>query len=203
MHENGHNNEIKSSAADEPFITIVSGLPRSGTSMMMQMLDKGGMAVLTDKMRKADDSNPKGYYEFEKVKAIREDYSWLHEAAGKVVKIVSPLIPHLPDGFNYRIVFMERNLDEVLRSQRSMLERDGKNSNDIPDEKLKDAFEKQVRLSKDFLSSRNIKVIYVNHRNVLDDPQGEVQNVNAFLGGRLNELEMRRVVDPALYRERV
>jgi len=110
-------------------ITIVSGLPRSGTSMMMNMLEKGGMEALTDNIRKADEDNPKGYFEFEKVKKIKEDSSWLEKTRGKVFKMVSMLLYELPLTYKYRIIFMKRDMDEMLSSQRKMLEREGKEGN--------------------------------------------------------------------------
>jgi len=106
-------------------ITVVSGLPRSGTSMMMQMLGAGGLAVLTDGKRGADADNPRGYYEYEAVKSLGQDASWLASAGGKAVKIVSALLIHLPDGFDYRVIFMRRPIAEVLASQRAMLDRLG------------------------------------------------------------------------------
>src|SRR5215510_8114285 len=104
-------------------IIVVSGLPRSGTSLMMQMLDSGGVEVVTDNIRAADTDNPRGYHEFEKVKRIKHDASWLPGTRGKVFKMISQLLYDLPPGENYRIIFMDRDLDEVLRSQEKMLER--------------------------------------------------------------------------------
>src|SRR6185295_16167693 len=118
------------SASD--FVTVVSGLPRSGTSLMMQMLSAGGMSALTDEKRTADESNPRGYFEFEPVKRLRADQAWLGEARGRVVKIIHLLLRELPaDGrLAYRVIFMKRPLDEILASQRVMLEREGKKSAD-------------------------------------------------------------------------
>ena len=107
-------------------IIVVSGLPRSGTSLMMQMLAAGGVEVVTDHVRTADTDNPRGYYEFELVKKIKQDASWLPEARGKAVKMVSQLLYDLPAGEKYRIIFLERDLDEVLVSQEKMLERLGR-----------------------------------------------------------------------------
>src|SRR5262249_30630691 len=104
-----------------PDIIIVSGLPRSGTSLMMQMLDGGGVPVLTDNIRAADTDNPRGYYEFEPVKATKRDATWLPAARGKAVKMVSQLLYHLPPGETYRVLFLERDLEEVLASQEKML----------------------------------------------------------------------------------
>src|SRR5262249_52395120 len=125
-------------------VCIVSGLPRSGTSVMMQMLSAGGLPVLTDQIRAADDDNPRGYFEFERVKLIRQDKSWLDQASGKVVKMVHLLIPELPGDREYRIVFMRRRLEEVLASQRKMLQRSGKVGASVPDAVLGRTFEQQI-----------------------------------------------------------
>src|SRR5262245_12295550 len=106
-------------------ITIVSGLPRSGTSMMMSMLEAGGLGALTDGIRAADEDNPKGYYEFERVKKIKQDTAWLADAKGRVVKMISQLLLDLPAAYQYRIIFMRRNIDEILASQKQMMVRRG------------------------------------------------------------------------------
>jgi len=118
--------EIGADSMDRDTILIVSGLPRSGTSMMMKMLEAGGMAVLTDNIRTADQDNPRGYYEFERVKQIEHDTAWLPEAQGKAVKMIAGLLKHLPADYVYKIIFMQRDMDEVLASQRQMLVRRGK-----------------------------------------------------------------------------
>ena len=113
--------KLSKSGKDE-FITVVSGLPRSGTSMMMKMLEAGGIPPVTDELRTADEDNPKGYYEFERVKAMDQgDTSWVVGARGKVVKVISALLKHLPPGEQYRVVFVRRNMPEILASQRKML----------------------------------------------------------------------------------
>src|ERR1700730_19121643 len=122
----------------ESDVIIVSDLPRSGTSLMMQMLENGGVEVVTDNIRTADTDNPKGYYEFEKVKKIKEDASWLPATRGKAFKMVSQLLYDLPVGEKYRIIFMERDLDEVLASQEKMLERLGQRA--APREQMKRSF---------------------------------------------------------------
>src|SRR5687767_12088310 len=129
----------------ESFVTVVSGLPRSGTSLMMQMISAGGIPALTDEVRTADEDNPRGYLEFERVKRIKQDTSWLDEARGKVVKMVHLLLYDLPLDRPYRVVFMRRNLDEVLASQRKMLERQGKQGAQIPEAQLRKVFEDQVK----------------------------------------------------------
>src|SRR2546428_1479705 len=110
---------------EQQFITIVSGLPRSGTSMMMRMLDAGGLPVLVDNIRKADDDNPYGYYEFEPVKRLSSDSSWLREARGKAFKMVYALLYELPKDYDYRVIVMQRKMDEIIASQRAMLCRQG------------------------------------------------------------------------------
>jgi hypothetical protein len=119
-------------------ITIVSGLPRSGTSLMMQMLEAGGMDILTDGIRKIDKNNPWGYYEFEKVKNLGKDNSWLNLCNGKVVKIISILLYDLPTDRKYNVIFMKRNLQEVLASQRKMLDNLQLVEDNQADEKLAD-----------------------------------------------------------------
>jgi len=120
-------------------IIIVSGLPRSGTSLMMQMLENGGVAVVTDHIRTADSDNPRGYYEFEKVKKIKEDASWLPQTRGKALKMVSQLLYDLPPGERYRIIFMERDLDEMLLSQEKMLRRLSRSA--APHEQMKRSYQ--------------------------------------------------------------
>src|SRR4026209_2745330 len=94
-------------------IVVVSGLPRSGTSMMMQMLQAGGLEILTDAVRTPDGSNPKGYFEFEAVKDLDKGQApaWLAGARGKAVKIVSSLVRWLPESNDYQVIFMQRNLN--------------------------------------------------------------------------------------------
>ena len=126
------------------FVTIVSGLPRTGTSMMMRMLDAGGMEALSDNIRQADIDNPNGYYEFERVKKIKEDASWLSNTVGKVFKMVSMLLFELPPSFQYKIIFMERDLDEMMASQDRMLARLGKASSDTDPDKMKALYSKHL-----------------------------------------------------------
>ena len=127
---------------DSKPVIIVSGLPRSGTSMMMKMLEAGGQVILTDNLREADANNPKGYYEFERVKQMKDgDLAWLSDAVGKVVKIVTGLIMFLPSSYNYKIIFMRRDLNEILSSQKKMLGRLGKEDDNIPDDKMAKVYE--------------------------------------------------------------
>ncbi len=191
-------------SAESGKIVIVSGLPRSGTSMMMKMLEAGGLKIMTDNLRTADESNPKGYYEFERVKKLKEgDYDWLADAPGKVVKVISALLEYLPNRYEYKIIFMVRNMEEVLSSQRQMLTRDGKDADDKYDAKLSDLYGEHMRKTEAWLEQQaNMSTIKVNYNQTLGDPEPVVNQINAFLGGKLNIKAMLQVVDPQLYRER-
>jgi len=186
-----------------PFITIVSGLPRSGTSMMMKMLEAGGLTPLTDRLRAADDDNPNGYYEFERVKQLPQgDTLWLNEAEGRVVKIIAALLPFLPDGHNYRIIFMERNIREVLASQKKMLERRGATQS-ASDEELGHIFDKHLRQVNDWMKThRNVARLNVDYNDMLHNPAPLVERLRIFLDLELDSAKMTRVVDPSLYRQR-
>jgi hypothetical protein len=184
-------------------ITIVSGLPRSGTSMMMKMLEAGGMEVLTDEVRTADEDNPKGYFEFERVKQIEDDKDWLPEAQGKAVKMIGALLKHLPPDYAYEIVFMERRIEEVLASQRRMLIRRGEPADAISDERMAALFAKHVKQVKTWIAEQpNIKALYIHYSDILANPEEQARYLNRFLGGNLDEKAIAGVVDPSLYRQR-
>lgn len=188
-------------------ITIVAGLPRSGTSMMMQMLAAGGLTPLTDGSRLADAANPNGYFEFDRATALGTDASWLGETRGKVVKIVAQLLPKLPDIIEgkparYRIVFMDRDLGEVIRSQRTMLDRQGKTGANLDASQLADVFASQLKVLYDFLSERQIPWLLVRHADAIRDPSAVARQLNEFFAGTLDEQAMTNAVDPTLYRER-
>jgi hypothetical protein len=185
----------------DPAIIIVSGLPRSGTSLMMQMLDKGGVEVVTDQVRTPDIDNPRGYYEFEKAKKIKEDTSWLPQMRGKAFKMVSLLLYDLLPTEQYRIIFMERNLDEILDSQEKMLKRLGRKA--TPRESMKQSFSLHLqRLHAWLQQQRNVQILNVNYRDVIEQPEQQADRVNHFIGGRCNTQAMVRSVDPSLYRNR-
>lgn len=184
-------------------ITVVSGLPRSGTSMMMKMLEAGGMPILTDHIRSPDEDNPRGYFEFERVKQIDDDQAWLEDAAGKAVKMISALLKHLPPTFHYRVVFMQREMAEILTSQRQMLIRRGEPTDRIGDEKMAAVFRRHLSLTESWLNEQpNMEVLYVRYDQAVQDPAAQAHRVNLFLGGSLDVQEMMRVVDPNLYRQR-
>jgi hypothetical protein len=182
-------------------IIIVSGLPRSGTSLMMQMLDSGGIPVLTDRVRSADTDNPRGYYEFERVKKTKQDPSWLPEARGQAVKMVSQLLYDLPAGERYRVIFMERDLDEVLRSQEKMLARLGQPA--APREQMKPAYLLHLeRLLAWLRQQPHFTVLQVSYRTLVEQPRAQAERVCGFLAGRPEVEGMIRSVDPLLYRNR-
>jgi len=189
---------------DSKSVVIVSGLPRSGTSMMMKMLEASGQAILTDNLREADANNPKGYYEFERVKNMKDgDLAWMSEAIGKVVKIVTGLIMFLPSSYNYKIIFMRRDLNEILSSQKKMLGRLGKEDDNIPDDKMAKVYEEHLKEVRGWLIRQpNIETLYVNYNSMVKDPMEALNKINDFLGGGMDVSVMAAVVDKELYRER-
>ena len=189
---------------DSKTVIIVSGLPRSGTSMMMKMLEAGGQKILTDNLREADANNPKGYYEFERVKNMKDgDLAWMPEAVGKVVKIVIGLIMFLPAEYNYRVIFLRRDLNEILSSQKKMLGRLGKEDDNIPDDKMAKVYEEHLKEVRGWLVRQpNIEVLYVNYNTMVRDATETLNKVNEFLGGGMDVPVMAAVVDKELYRER-
>jgi len=186
----------------QPFVTVVSGLPRSGTSMMMQMLAAGGLPVMADEIRQADENNPRGYFELEKVKTLGADNGWVEEARGKVIKVVAPLVPHLPQACAYRMVFMHRDLDEVVASQSSMLRRLEREGGRLTESRLKEALARQVQRVKGLLAAHEVPVLTVDYAEALERPAEVASRVAEFLGVELDQAAMRRAIDPALHRER-
>jgi hypothetical protein len=170
--------------------------------MMMNILTAGGIHALTDGERSPDESNPKGYFELEKVKHLGKDRSFMPDAVGKVVKVVSPLLKHLPLEYSYRVVFMERNVQEMLASQRQMMIRRGELAPD-DDEKMAAIYARHLQDVKSWLSLQpNIDVIYVNYNEVLKSPEPYIENINRFLGNELDSSAMLAAVDRSLYRQR-
>jgi hypothetical protein len=184
-------------------IVVVSGLPRSGTSMAMKMLEAGGLCVMTDGRRTADEDNPKGYYEDERVKDLHQvgDKTWLRESRGKVIKIISFLLKSLPDDNNYRVLFMHRNLPEIVASQNKMLARRGER-NDTPDERAVALLEEQVRDARFFLRRPQFEVLELTYRETLDQPRPSALRMAQFVGAVLDVDKMTQVVDVQLYRNR-
>jgi predicted AlkP superfamily phosphohydrolase/phosphomutase/tetratricopeptide (TPR) repeat protein len=184
-----------------PYVTVVSGLPRSGTSMMLQMLVAGGLSAMTDGKREADDSNPRGYFELEKVKRLQTDNAWLDEARGKVIKVVAPLLPLLPQDCQYRVLLMERDLDEVVSSQGRMLDRLGREGGNLDDDQLRRALTRHLEYSRQALAAHRIPVLTIRYADGLQEPAATARRVAAFLRRDLDEAAMAQAVAPALYRE--
>ena len=186
-------------------IIVVSGLPRSGTSMMMAMLEAGGVEILTDLVREADEDNPRGYFEFEPVKQLAKDRSkaWLEDAPGKAVKIISELLKELPSGVSFRLIFMNRKLEELIASQNKMLVRRGEPPAAGDDEKMLLLFERHLEKVKQWIDRQShFEVLLVDYKKVLEDPDGQAEQIRAFLQRDLDVTKMAHVVDRQLYRNR-
>ena len=186
-------------------IVVVSGLPRSGTSMMMRMLEAGVLAILSDAERTADIDNPKGYFELERIKSLEKepDKSYLREGRGKAIKAISFLIKDLPDDNDYRVIFMRRDLDEVLVSQEKMIARLDQGDTTAENEAMKEAYRNDIVRTRLHCRKRtNFELIEVHYKEAIEDPAAACRTVNVFLGGILDEAAMRDAIDAALYRNR-
>jgi LPS sulfotransferase NodH len=185
-------------------ITIVSGLPRSGTSLMMQMLAVGGMSVLSDGERKADTDNPRGYLEWERIKQLPKDPGCIAEAEGKVVKVISQLLSSLPNGHEYRVIFMQRPLPEIMKSQDEMLKRRGNFDAAVDPCAIEEAFQRHLIEVNQWLASQgNIRVCRIHYHRILREPKATAEAVAAFLQVPLNLEAMIGEVDQNLYRNRM
>jgi hypothetical protein len=195
---------LRRRSSGEP-IVIVSGLPRSGTSMLMRMLEAGGVPIMTDGGRGADVDNPRGYFEYERIKDLEgeTDKSYLREGRGKALKVISFLIKHLPDENHYRVIFMRRDLDEVLASQDKMIQRLGSADAAADREAMKEAYRNDIVRTRLLCRKRpNFELIEVHYKATIGDPAATARRINEFLGGRLDEAAMRKAVDESLYRNR-
>jgi predicted AlkP superfamily phosphohydrolase/phosphomutase/tetratricopeptide (TPR) repeat protein len=184
-------------------VLIVSSLPRSGTSMLMQMLHAGGMPVLTDKKRESDEDNPRGYFELEAVKKMFREPDWLALARGKMIKVVVPLISSLPPGYAFRVVLIERNYDEILASQGRMIERRGGLIEESPEhrDRLRCEYARLVAQAKSLLHGRaDVKIMLVHHEDVIRNPGAAAEMLNQFAGGSLDSARMSMAVDRSLHR---
>lgn len=192
-------------------IIVVSGLPRSGTSMMMQMLAAGGVPIVSDGVRTPDESNPAGYLELEAVKTLDKpgDRRWLTESRGRAVKIVSALLEHLPPSHNYQVIFMERPLADVLVSQDAMLARRraageiGADASPVETSLLVAEYERHLRRVRTFLARRaGFEVLTVSYGDTVTSPRATAERVARFLGRPLDLEAMAASVDPRLHRSR-
>jgi hypothetical protein len=185
-------------------IVVVSGLPRSGTSMLMKMLEAGGLKIVQDGVRTADEDNPRGYYELERIKdlAREPDKAWLREARGKAIKVISYLLKDLPGDHNYNVLFIRREMSEVLASQNKMLERRGETTT-LGDEQMAELFETDLWRAGYLLKrAPQFEVLELDYRDVLDKPKAAAERINAFLDRKLDVDAMSGVVDKQLYRNR-
>ena len=191
-------------------IVVVSGLPRSGTSMAMKMLAAGGMPVLTDGVRTADESNPKGYYELEMVKELHKqgDTRWLLDARGKAIKVVSFLLTWLPETNDYKVIFMQRDLREVIASETTMLKKRGEdtaasNSTPADEEQTRAVYQQHLEKVHRFMANRScFSTLTIGYRDALDRPQDAAKRMRDFVGHPLDVNAMAEVADPSLYRNR-
>lgn len=197
---------LRSPASSKPEaqpIIVVSGLPRSGTSMMMKMLAEGGLPLVTDSLRSADEDNPNGYFEFEPVKALTDgQQDWLAGTGGKAVKVVSALLEHLPAEHRYRILFMERDLKEILASQHKMLER-RREPSATDDAQMEAQFREHLGAIKYWLARQpNMEVLYVDYNRMMADPDSYCPRIADFVSLPLDMARMRSVPNQRLYRNR-
>jgi hypothetical protein len=186
---------------------IVSGPPRSGTSMVMQMLTAAGIETISDGRREQDHDNPRGYFEHQKVLGLAQDSTILADSAGKGVKIIHVLLKHIPPIQPIAVLFLHRDLDEVLASQAAMLERLGRPKPSLPEEQMRDALSKQIAVAREVLKGRlEAVVLDLQHRELVTDPESTADQIARFLephlGKTLNIQAMANCVDPSLYRQR-
>ena len=196
--------DLPSRSVPEDTIILVSGLPRSGTSMMMKILQAGGIPILSDNLRQADEDNPKGYFELEQVKKLRDgETAWVATARGKAVKTVSAFLEYLPKDYFYKVLFMKRDMNEILASQKEMLIRRGEPADRVSDEKMAELFNKHLVKVEYWLANQsNLDVCYVNYNEVLANSGPIIDQIIRFLALDLDREAMKQVVDPKLYRQR-
>ena len=191
------------SQAPKSEIIVVSGLPRSGTSLMMQMLKAGGLPLYFDTKRQADVHNPKGYFELEAVKNLPQDTVWLRHAVGKAVKIISHLLPALPPDFYYRIIFMQRDLKEVILSQNKMLLQTEKPLGALKENELAEYFKNHlIQTRQRLLQQDNIELLDVPYSALLEQPEHWAKLIVKFLNKNLTVREMLKQIDSTLYRSK-
>lgn len=185
-------------------IVVVSGLPRSGTSMTMKMLEAGGLPLVTDGVRAADDSNPNGYYELEAVKTLTTEGggAWLAGARGGAIKVISFLLTYLPETYDYQVIFMHRDLDEIVASQNAMLDARGE-PRGAADDRMRAHYAQHLEQVERFLARRAcFSTLRVRYDDVLAAPREQASRINTFLDGRLDVERMATVAEPSLYRHR-
>ena len=194
---------VEPAAPKAPYITVVSGLPRSGTSLMMQMLEAGGVEALTDHRRRPDRDNPEGYYELEAVKKLPRETDWLDDAVGRAVKIVYLLLYKLPLDRRYRVLLMHRRIEEVVASQEVMLERRGAEGSELDDDELAELFRRELAQVGQWLDARpGFRRLDVHFNELIAEPEPQVRRIAAFLDRDLDRQAVIDTIDPSLYRQR-
>ncbi len=199
------NQPVHGRAADldpDQSIIVVSGLPRSGTSLMMQMLQAGGVEVMQDEHRRADEDNPRGYIELQQTRSLLTDNRWVKQACGKAIKVVAPLLEGLPAALDYKVILMFRNFEEIVASQAKMLQRQSSQNTDISKDQLLTVLKYQFEVAVRLLHEKGIHVLRVPYRTAVMKPQEVAQAVTDFLGLQLDTLQMAAEVDESLYRNR-
>ena len=185
-------------------IIVVTGLPRAGTSLIMQILQSMGIELFTDNKRSPDKSNPKGYFEHELVKSIEKDSSWIKNVKGKAIKIVSPLLLYLPINYSYKIIFMNRDLDEIVQSQENMLLMKGVKKSQIEPEWLKQIFAKDLKHARTWIQELpNSESLGLSHSILLKNPELELEKIKKFLNINVDLKNAINVIDKKLYRARI
>ncbi len=184
---------------DKQVITVVTGLPRSGTSLMMQILNRSGLEILSDGIREKDINNPEGYYELEAVKGIVKDNSFLKAAVGKVVKIVAPLPMFMDKSLSYRVIFMRREIEEILRSQEKMLNKD----QSAEREKFTTIYTNHLQKTYQFFELNNIPFQDMFYKDLIGNPEAELKRIIQFLNLECDWKELAKVVNPELYRNKI
>jgi hypothetical protein len=184
-------------------VIVVSGLPRSGTSMMMKMLAEGGLEVVSDELRRADDDNPNGYFELESVKQLADGrHEWLAEAGGKAVKVISSLLEFLPPAYTYKVIFMEREIREILASQRKMLEHRKKEST-ADDVRIEEQFRKHLAAVTPWLARQpNMEILRISYNDLMSNPEPDCRRLIDFTCAPLDLERMLGVPNARLYRNR-
>jgi predicted AlkP superfamily phosphohydrolase/phosphomutase/tetratricopeptide (TPR) repeat protein len=190
-------------AREEPFV-IVSGLPRSGTSLMMQMLQAGGMQVMTDGERQADEDNPEGYLEWEAIKKLKTQPELMEQARGKVTKVISMLLPNLPRQYKYKLVFVLRPIEEIVASQKKMIARRGTKGAELDPEQLTKSLTRHREEILKLIQNLGMDMLPVRYHRILEDPDKVVERLVRFVGAdRLpNAIAMSSAVRQDLYRNR-
>lgn len=188
---------------DSGYVCVVSGLPRSGTSLAMALLQAGGMLVFSDGIRQADLDNPNGYFEYSGTRSLQSDNAWIHHSVGKAVKVISPLLSFLPSDLHYRIVFMRRNVREISLSQEQMLRRRGLTVGKDPGQ-IEEIMRAHIAQVKTWLTEqKNMSVCYMDYEWVVENSVAASSQLVQFAQLQGDPIEMAEVVDKSLYRQKV